>query len=368
MLIVIMLTGCWDRTEINDYAFWVGSAIDLNEDGLFKVSAQIAIPSEFRGTGGSKGEKGRATLVVSATGKSLISTLQDIQEKLPRRIFIGHRRAVFIGEKMARSGIKKAIDQFVRNPDTRMRTDVFVVQGGEGKEALEVNSPFNPFSVVAAVDQDKFCRVGDTVLRDLILDSTRDGIRPSMPIIELNKKEKNTFIIQKAAIYNKNLEMVGTLGEIDSMNMFWIKGIQRDGYIMVEMGQGNYSIYESNLRSHITSKIHDGKIDFVVKLTGSGRILENTTGTDLSSPSQLPGIENDINLKTKEQIEKMIKKVQENYGQDIFGFGEVLHEEHPSKWKLIKKRWDQEFPLASVTVDVQLKIRGIGKVGKSLDL
>ncbi|KRE34286.1 Ger(x)C family spore germination protein [Paenibacillus sp. Soil724D2] len=368
LFIVIFLTGCWDRTEINDYAFWIGSSIDLNEDGSFKVSAQIAIPSQFRSTGGSKSEKEKATIVVSATGKSLIETLQNIQEKLPRRIFVGHRRTIFFGEKMARSGIKNAIDQFVRNPDTRLRTDVFMVQGGEGKDALEVSSPFNPFSAVAAVDQDKYCRVGDTVLRDLIVDSTRDGIRPSMPVIEVNKKERNTFIIQKAAMYNKNLEMVGTLGQIDSMDMFWIKGVQRDRYITVDMEHGIYSIYESNLRSHITSEISDGKLNFVVKLTGNGRILENTTRTNPSSANQLPGIEHEINKKTKEHIEKMIKKVQENYGQDVFGFGEVLHEEHPIVWKSIKNRWDQEFPLASVIVDVRLKIRSTGNIGKSLDL
>ncbi|UUZ92482.1 hypothetical protein LJK87_45300 [Paenibacillus sp. P25] len=182
----LLLAGCWDRNEINDYAFWIGTALDLTKDGLIQNSAQIAIPAEFGGKKGKGG--GKANLVLTATGKTLLNTLQTMQDKLPRKIFIGHRRAVFIGERLARHGLADIMDQFSRNPDTRLRTDIFVMNDREGKEALELNSPFNPFSAIAAVSQDRFCRLGDVALRDFLLDAGRDGIRPTMPMIEIAPK------------------------------------------------------------------------------------------------------------------------------------------------------------------------------------
>lgn len=105
------------------------------------------------------------------------------------------------------------MDQFTRNTDTRMRTDIFVVNNGEGKDVLKINSPFSQFSAIVAVDQDRFCRLGDTALRDVLLDIGRDGIRPSMPMIEItpnNEQEKNEIIeVKSVAIFNKTWKWLG---------------------------------------------------------------------------------------------------------------------------------------------------------------
>ncbi|MGR5961558.1 Ger(x)C family spore germination C-terminal domain-containing protein [Bacillus paranthracis] len=41
------------------------------------------------------------------------------------------------------------------------------------------------------------------------------------------------------------------------------------------------------------------------------------------------------NLKSK--LSKLLKKVQKQYGTDIFGFGEAIHRKYPSEWKGLKK-------------------------------
>ena len=89
------------------------------------------------------------------------------------------------------------MDQFTRNTDTRLRTDIFVVNNGEGKELLKINCPFNQFSAIVAVDQDRYCRLGDTALRDVLIDVGRDGIRPSMAMVDIspnNKHEKENHL------------------------------------------------------------------------------------------------------------------------------------------------------------------------------
>ena len=191
---LLFLSGCWDRNEINDYAFWIGTGLDLSEDGKLKKSAQIAVPAGFKTTGEGGGGGKRANIVITATGSSIVDLEQQVQDKLPRKIFLGHRRSIFIGETLARKGITDIMDQFTRNTDTRMRTDIFVVNNGDGRDILDIKSPFNQFSAIVAVDQDRFCRLGDTALRDVLLDVGRDGIRPSMPMVEIspkNGKEKD---------------------------------------------------------------------------------------------------------------------------------------------------------------------------------
>ncbi|GJM76942.1 hypothetical protein HMSSN036_91580 [Paenibacillus macerans] len=57
VLIPVLLTGCWDRIEVNDIAFVLGSSTD-REDGLIRSTVQIALPSQLGGAGSQGGGGG----------------------------------------------------------------------------------------------------------------------------------------------------------------------------------------------------------------------------------------------------------------------------------------------------------------------
>lgn len=51
LLSSILLSGCWDRTEINDLAIVLATGVDY-KDGQAQLTAQIFIPR--KGSGGSE--------------------------------------------------------------------------------------------------------------------------------------------------------------------------------------------------------------------------------------------------------------------------------------------------------------------------
>ncbi|MDD9270483.1 Ger(x)C family spore germination protein [Paenibacillus sp. GCM10023248] len=370
LILTVIISGCWDRNEINDYAFWIGTALDLSEGGKLQKSAQIAVPANInsKSGGGKSGQSGN--IVLTANGTTIIDLEQQIQDKLPRKIFLGHRRSIFIGEKLAKKGLIEIMDQFTRNTDTRMRTDIFVVNNGEGKDVLKINSPFNQFSAIVAVEQDRFCRLGDTALRDVLLDVGRDGIRPSMPMVEItpnNEQEKQEiFEVRSVAIFNKNLQMVGKVTGRESLEMFWVKGVLKDQFVTEETGEGSISLYESNLKKSVHTVLEGNKIKAVVKLEGTGRVLENNTDIDISASSERIPLERKLNDIKAKKVEATIKKLQLQYGQDVFGIGEEIHREHPYRWKEIQSRWDEYFPAVEISVEVKLKIQNTGGIGKRI--
>ncbi|QHW30532.1 Ger(x)C family spore germination protein [Paenibacillus rhizovicinus] len=370
LAMLAFISGCWDRNEINDYAFWIGDALDSAGDGQIRKSAQIAVPAGFRNANGGGGSEQRGSIVISATGSSIIDLTQQVQDKLPRKVFLGHRRSIFFGEKLARQGIGDIMDQFTRNTDTRMRTGIFVVNNGEGKDALDIVSPFNQFSSIVAVDQDRFCRLGDTSLRDVLLDAGRDGVRPSMPMIEIapqNEQEKqDSFQVRSVAIFNKRLQMVGEVSGRESLELFWVKGVMKNQFITEETGTGKVSLYESNLKKSVRTEIIGNRLKAYVKLSGNGRLLENNTNYDFSNTSQRIPLERKLNQIKAKQVEATIKKVQLKYGQDVFGIGEEFHREHPYQWKKLRTQWDRLFPTVEVSVTVKLKIQSTGDVGKRI--
>lgn len=262
------------------------------------------------------------------------------------------------------------MDQFTRNTDTRMRTDIFVVNNGEGKDVLKINSPFNQFSAIVAVDQDRFCRLGDTALRDVLLDIGRDGIRPSMPMVDItpnNEHEKlETIEVKSVVIFNRNLQMVGKVSGRESLEMFWVKGVLKEQFVTEEIEEGSIALYESNLKRSIRTQLAGNKIKAYVKLEGTGRVLENNTDIDVSVSAERIPLERKLNEIKAKQVEETIKKLQLQYGQDVIGIGEEIHREHPYLWKELRKRWDELFPTVEVAVDVKLKLQNSGDIGKRI--
>ncbi|WP_219835715.1 Ger(x)C family spore germination protein [Paenibacillus sp. R14(2021)] len=366
----LMLSGCWDRNEINDYAFWIGTALDLSENGKLQKSAQIAVPADYKSVKGGGGNNQRANIVLTATGSSIGDLTQQIQDKLPRRVFLGHRRSIFIGEKLARKGLIDVMDQFTRNTDTRLRTDIFVVNNGEGKELLNINSPFNQFSAIVAVEQDRFCRLGDTALRDVLIDAGRDGIRPSMPMVEIspkNQQEKSKiFDVRSVAIFNKHLQMVGEVSGRESLDLFWAKGVLKNQFVTEELEEGSIALYESNLKQSIRTAFDGNKLKAHIILAGTGRVLENNMDIDLSVSSERNRVERRLNAIKAKQVEETIKKLQLKYGQDVIGIGEEFHREHPYRWKELRNRWDQLFPTVEVSVSVKMNIQSTGDIRRRI--
>ncbi|MDG0793923.1 spore germination protein [Cohnella ginsengisoli] len=129
LLSVCVLSGCWDRTEINDLAFIAGSAFDLTENGDYRLSLQIAIPSSTPG-GVAGGGPQQKFFVLSATGKNANEAFEMLQKKSSRKLFTAHRSVIFIGETLGRRGINGVLDVFAHDPRQRLRTYMMVVKGG----------------------------------------------------------------------------------------------------------------------------------------------------------------------------------------------------------------------------------------------
>ncbi|MGZ4160659.1 MAG: Ger(x)C family spore germination protein, partial [Neobacillus sp.] len=129
-LLILLLTGCWSREEINDIAIVTTTAIDKMSDGKFRVSLQVAIPKLLGavGAGGSSSDK-EPTVVISDTGENVMDTYRKIQEKFPRRLFFSHSRNLIIGEKAAREGVFPVMDFFSRVRDARLRGFILFSKG-----------------------------------------------------------------------------------------------------------------------------------------------------------------------------------------------------------------------------------------------
>lgn len=358
VFILMSTSGCWNLKEPNQRAFNLGSGLDLTEDGKFELSTLLAIPAGT-GIGGSSGGKSNkeSSTVVSAIGKNDYDATQNLQRKISRVIFPGHREIVLIGEQMAEHGIANLVDEFFRNPLTEMRSRAFVVKDGRAKDILSIDSYFDPFITTTLLDESKTLGLKEDYFRNFMSDALSEGVQPTLPTIGLNPKNHYTY--KGSAIFNKDnkYKLVGYLGPAESFYANWIKGSQTYSILTsnVRQGNGEVSLRLTSINKKIKPIIEDKKIHIIVYLTGKGSIVENNTNLDPSNDKDYKLIQKDLNQIYQMSIQKMVKKVQKKYKMDIFRFGEKVHQEYPHQWKSLKKNWDETFSQLNVSVKVNVQ-------------
>ena len=91
-----------------------------------------------------------------------------------------------------------------------------------------------------------------------------------------------------------------------------------------------------------------------------GSIFGSTCKGHMDDPETYKKIEELTNQYVKDEISKTIQTVKDDYGVDIFGFGEVVYRQDYQQFKKVEDDWDEAFKDADIEVHVQTLIRRAG--------
>ncbi|MBT2723311.1 Ger(x)C family spore germination protein [Bacillus sp. ISL-46] len=373
-LSLLVMTGCWDSKELNDQAIAFGFSMDVAENGTYQVSGQFIIPSKMA-TGEKGGGGGSAFFVETAKGKDLYEARQNLQNKLSRTIFKNQRLSIYIGERLARRGIKEIVDMITRDPEAGIRTDISVVKGGQGLDVLKTFYPLESNSSQASLKiHEQFDTAANTTFLNLVVTST-NASSSSLPAWTLdsssrNESQQKNLKFAGSAIFNENLKLVGYLNNEEAKNQMWITEKLSYQYITLFIPQenGNISVELRNLKRNIRTTFQGNKVKVHLTLTGNGEVKQNNTTFDLTQSNKVNTVEKEVEEQFEKSVRHLIKKAQKKYKTDIFGFGDTIFRRHPTQWKKIKNDWKKEFTEADVTVDVNIAIRLIGLTGSSASI
>lgn len=375
-LSLLFIAGCWDGKELTEQAIALGFSWDVAKNGSYRVSGQFLIPSKMstgeKGGGGGDG----SVFIETADGKSVYEARQNLQNKLSRRIFKNQRQSIYIGERLAKRGIKNILDTITRDPEAGIRTDISVVKGKQGAAVLKTSYPLESNSAQASLKIHKQLGTeANATFLNLVVTSTNVSSSSSIPAWTLassppkgsQELRQNSIRFAGSAIFNKNLKLVGFLNLEEAKDQMWItkKLSYRDITLFIPQGDGEVSLEVRNLQSDIRPTLQGNKVKVHITLTGDGEVKQNTTTFDLTQSNKVNIVEKKIEEQFEREVLHLIEKLQKKYKADIFGFGNAIYRKYPSHWKKIKNKWAQEFTKADISVDVNIAIRLIGLTGAS---
>ncbi|WP_134684728.1 Ger(x)C family spore germination protein [Brevibacillus migulae] len=372
LLIMLTLTGCWDRREINDVGFVIVSALDVGkEPGTYLSTVRIAIPKKMGGgqTGSSGGQQGPPYMTIAAENRSLDKNRIDLEKQMSREMLTAHRRVLVFGEKIAKRGLKEVLDEFSRNPQNRLRTLLVITKGMEAKDFLKEPYALEPFPSEALREMIKQQMEFPTTLRDFFVQSTLPGREPSLAAFSISKGQYPRYMLNHVAIF-RDFKLVGYLEGNEIMLLNSIIGKNVFGFMRIGIpevpGKVSVQVREIKVKEEVKKKGDQLTFSFTAQAIGS--ITETDSPVDLSNPRYIEQYNKAFAKQLEKEYAKLFEKLQKTYKADSAGLGNMVYRKDPAYWKKIEKKWPEMYPKQKVTWKVESVIRDIGATGAPMQL
>ncbi|MFJ7976847.1 Ger(x)C family spore germination protein [Peribacillus sp. NPDC096379] len=371
--VTLLVSGCWDRVEVNDLAIVTAAAIDKKDDNQIELSLQIFIPkalSSGGGQGGGTGGGGAVTLVTSHKGSNISDALSKLQSEFPRRVFWGHCKVFIFGERLAKAGIQEQMDFLLRHPQPRERAYVYVSEG-KAKPILELFAPLERYSAERLREISDLHLGMQVTLQDLdekLIGIAQAAALPRVDILPPEKgqeKSQGKPYIVGTAVFKKD-KMIGKLTENETRGVLWIRNEIVASTVTFKLGaeKGKISINPIEATIKLVPVIQNKKWIMVVKIDTEGSIIQNGTNLNLSSTKLIRAVEKAFAKEIEKRIKLAFQQTQQVLKADIVGFGEEFFRKYPKQWKENEGRWDKIFPEIELEIEIKAHVRRQGYINK----
>jgi len=363
---VILLTGCWDRRELEERAPMLAIAIDVDEEDeeRYRMTVQIPIPIKIAGsTGQGGGGNTDAVKIMSVTGRTITDATNNLQLRLNQRLFLGHTRVLAISEEVAREGIEEILDGFRREPLIRRLLWPIIVKG-RASSLLEIKPELTQIPVVYIMDLVENGRktgiIPNKTLGDYFNETSNKAMQPFLNYVEANKRD----VKWKGIAIFRDHKMVGSLPPVQTWTLLQLRDQKRGGDVIMPL-RGHEQAFVT-FRPHFVNtdltfhpKQNGLEARFSCELQGD--IVEVIKGgARFASPEDfIHKMEKELKREMESRAQTMIQKVQEQANSDILRLGLRLRAHHYHDY-WVSHNWHKEFKNFPIQVEYTIKLRRLG--------
>jgi spore germination protein KC len=380
IMMIMTLSGCWSKKEPKTLAIVNSIIYDISDDGTYHTTAEIMNPSAAGGAKEGSGNGKSPAIIVVSEGMSAPEAVRNLSESSERRIFGGHNNVRFFSERLAKKDIVSIIDYLLRDNLTD-ETPLMVVIKGEDPEQIYsctvgLSDMVGDYIDSLSKSQPKATSKSVFVTTlDFIKDYYNDGKQPVAGVAELAECETKpsgntetgsqnpqgsqsnsgkTYKIKYDGLAAfKNNKLVGYMDGVEARAYNFVTNNIKTAFVSIPSGEDVTVVMIRTSKSNIKTTVENGQATIDVRIKIGIDVIQENGLIDVSKIEPLKIVEENFDKQMGKEIATSIKKAQQEFQSDIFGFGSVIHIQHPETWKEIKRSWDDYFSKASIYVTVE---------------
>lgn len=355
--VVLISTGCWDYSEINDRAIVAGFAVDKGQDKKYLLTVEITNLSV---------EGKEVTMqpeIFDMEGDTLFEAIRNLISKTGRMLYWGHATAMLISEEVAREGVRPVLDLVYRDPEVRMDIDLLISREKTARELLVAEEGLRNIRSYALTEtvtaSTNTSRIFPTELWHYVSYLGFEGSSPVVPAVQFTRDdEKKRAQIYGSAVF-KGDRMIGWLPQDDNLFLMWLWGLFEKGVVVI------YDVLDSedevtleilHSKQKVTPVVRDGQLVMQVNVNLEVAIAEVGGAVEVISEKNSARLQSEAEIFLEKWMRHFIEKIQQEYKSDILDFGLVIRRNLPDVWKRVKDDWDTVFPTVKADVNYHIHI------------
>jgi spore germination protein KC len=375
-----VLTSCWDRTEINEVTLVTGLALEKSEDEAFSLTIEAINASELDP---QMSEGLTPTITYELKGLSMAELLVKMNIGITRKLNFSHARTLIIDEKVGKEGVSKFLQFLEKSGEFRNDFQIIVARGVRAKDIITTTYPIQKVPSMKMYEQfqtiqENWGGYPDTDLTDFVYGLTSPGREPVAAAVTIkgnpekgsnidnNKELELDALIEYdgMALFQKD-KLVGFLSAEETRNYMWTQDLNQTTTTARCGEEGFFALQIFNSHTKVETDMKNGIPMITVRIIIEGDIHDNQCPDGLDDIKTYEKYQKIMEAHIKKKLTTTIKKVQKEFGVDIFGFGEHLRRQHYKEFKKHVDDWNEEFKKAEVTVEATVYLRRDGMRTKS---
>lgn len=390
LLMALILTftssGCWGKKELNEISILVLTGVDLEPTGEVRVTNMTLNP-----VGSSTGEQNRSlTRISSVVGKTFAAATEKFWSIDSQYPLLSHTSVIIVGEKAAESILPEIIDIHMRFREFRYSTYLLVTEG-RALDLMQVPPEIDKNLAVKiqglAQNAPGLSRTLATTLKDVAIAASSpyqaiitgklgffktSRITFSTPREELEKiywkDEPLGIAFMEGSAVIKGNKLQGWMDGNETRGYLWITGEVKTGEVLpagMEESKAALLIRSAKEKTSVFLT-EDNRVSIHVKLDVSGVVSEQTK-ENMYDENVARQFEKAFSETITAEMASALKKAQQAYNADIFGFSEDIRRKYPQRWKALQQDWDRIFPRVQVSFEVSTTILNTQKLTRIID-
>lgn len=355
-IVIVLLSGCWDKRLLKEHSLILGIGYDLNEDETIKKTVTFPRESinDTQAEEGGSSESESITIKGNTVGDADIQLERHLSQKFDR----SKARVLLLGESLAEYGFFSILDSIYRDPRGPLGALVAIVsdtaESGlkiENKQTFFTSEFYYDLLISAEENGIIKCETVQSLSPNLL----SGGKDISLPLISVD--DDSAANIEGIALFSGD-KMTGKLTANESiMYLILMDDIKRQVKLNLKISDNEpeydekfvtFAVRKENRKLKVSHEKDKIKANVVIDLNIE---IEEYPLDHLYVQKRVEQLEKEITAQLTDVANKTIKQIQQA-NSDSLGIGEQVRAHHHSTWEKIN--WRDVYP--HVPIDVKFNV------------
>lgn len=377
LTLAMLLTGCWDRIEIDRRAFVSTIGIDVGNDiskksltseamdvkaykGLNMVKITYGFP-DLRHMDTQKGTTEGLSLTVS--GYSPTDAYFKAASMSSRSLHFGHSKLLLLSNQVFDyPELEKEILDYIEREPNLNRSIIMAIVKGNTEDYIKMK-PIMEDSIDSYITN----LLGNSTITGIIspttltkyIDMVKSKSISMLPVFAI-KGENEIELEGVAVIQNDEIKTYLDNNELENVQI--LRSDIGSSKKLVARNGHPIDYYIEAVDTNLDIKYIDNKLHLKYSIFTEGDLSGYYTDAKELEANDIKELEQQLNKQMEQELLEVAYMTKNELNLDVLGIQDKVMKYHHKLWKNIKDNWEDEFQKAEISVVVKNQIRTVGVV------